>query len=144
MSDQMTELKLETARVIDAPRERLYDAWLDPAMLAKFMTPGPGMSVPKVEADTREGGRFTIVMRAGDQDMPHSGTYKTLNRPNRIAFTWESPFSKIEDSVVTVDFEETVGGTNVKLSHVRFETEESRDNHLGGWSAILETLEGVL
>ena len=85
--DTATELKLETSRVINASPEVLYDAWLDPSMLAKFMRPGPDMSVPEVKADARVGGRFLIVMRVGDQDLPHEGTYKVLDRPNQLAFT---------------------------------------------------------
>ena len=140
MSDTMTELSLETSRVINASREALFDAWLNPEMLAKFMTPGPDMSVPEATTDPQEGGRFLVVMRAGDQDMPHKGTYKTIDRPNRLAFTWESPFSSLEDSTVTLDFEDADGGTNVTLRHVRFESEESRDNHKAGWGAILDAL----
>ena len=34
-----TELKLEISRTIAAPREAVFDAWLDPEMLARFMTP---------------------------------------------------------------------------------------------------------
>ncbi len=140
MTDQATELKLETSRVIKAPRERVFDAWLDPEMLAKFMRPGPDMSVPEAKTDPREGGRFVIVMRVGDKDLPHAGTYKTIDRPNRLAFTWESPHSTLENSTVTLDFAEVDGGTDVKLTHVRFPSEESRDNHKSGWGRILQSL----
>ncbi len=140
MTDQATELKLELSHHIPASREKLFDAWLDPAMLAQFMTPGPDMSVPEATCDARVGGRFLVVMRAGDQDLPHAGTYKTIDRANRIAFTWESPMSTIENSTVTVDFEDADGGTNVRLTHVRFPSEESRANHEGGWTRILATL----
>ncbi len=140
MTDTATELHMETSRVIAADQETLFDAWLDPEMLAKFMTPGPNMSVPEATSDARVGGRFRVVMRAGDQDMPHEGTYKTIDRPNTLAFTWESPFSTLEDSTVTINFEKVEGGTNVKLHHVRFPSEESRDNHMGGWTSILNAL----
>ena len=140
MTDQATELKLELSHKYAASREDLFDAWLDPRMLAQFMTPGPDMSVPEAKSDAREGGRFLVVMRAGDQDLPHAGTYKTIDRPNRLAFTWESPMSPIEDSTVTLDFEEVDGGTNLRLTHVRFPSEESRANHEGGWTRILATL----
>ena len=139
-----TDLKLETSRVINAPREKLFDAWLDPAMLARFMTPMPDMEIPEAKTDGVVGGRFLVVMRAGDQDLPHEGTYKEIDRPNRLAFTWESPMSPIEDSTVTVDFDEADGGTKVTLSHVRFPSEESRDNHMKGWSHILLSLEAAV
>ena len=134
------DLKMETSRVINASPETLFDAWLDPSMLAKFMTPGPDMSVPEAKTDAREGGRFLVVMRAGDQDLPHEGTYKVIDRPNRLAFTWESPMSTMEDSTVTIDFAPVDGGTKLTLSHVRFPSEESRSNHEAGWGRILDTL----
>ncbi|MDA8586244.1 SRPBCC domain-containing protein [Rhodobacteraceae bacterium] len=138
-----TELSLQTSRVINAPRDRLFDAWLDPKMLATFMTPMPGMPASDVTADARVGGRFLIVMHAGDQDLPHEGTYTTIDRPNRLVFTWESPMSPNDDSTVTIDFEEVSGGTKVTLNHVRFPNEESRDNHKGGWAHILQCLENT-
>lgn len=139
-----TDLKLETSRVINASREKLFDAWLDPAMLARFMTPMADMEVPETKTDARVGGRFLVVMRANDQDLPHEGTYKEIDRPNRLAFTWESPMSPIEDSTVTVDFTEAEDGTKVTLNHVRFPSEESRDNHMGGWTHILASLEAAI
>ncbi len=140
MTDQATELKLELSHHIPASRDTVFDAWLDPKMLAQFMTPGPDMSVPEATSDAVVGGRFLVIMRAGDQDMPHAGTYKTIDRPNRLAFTWESPMSPVENSTVTLDFEEADGGTNLRLTHVRFPSEESRTNHKGGWTRILTTL----
>ena len=140
MTDTATELHLACDRFIAAPPEKLFDAWLDPDMLARFMRPGENMSVPKVNTDPKVGGRFLIVMRVGDQDLPHEGTYKTIDRPNRLAFTWESPMSPIEGSTVTVDFDAAEGGTNVRLTHVRFPSEESRSNHEAGWGRILATL----
>lgn len=142
MTDTATELHLECTRFIAATPEKLFDAWLDPDMLSRFMRPGENMSVPEATTDPKVGGRFMILMRVGDQDMPHAGTYKTIDRPNRLAFTWESPASPIENSTVTIDFEKAEGGTNVRLAHLRFPSEESRDNHKGGWTRILETLAG--
>ena len=59
----MTDLTLNESRKIDAPAKDVFNAWLDPKMLARFMTPAPGTTVPTANADPREGGRFDIVMR---------------------------------------------------------------------------------
>ncbi|EAR52783.1 hypothetical protein OG2516_01114 [Oceanicola granulosus HTCC2516] len=140
MTTTTTELSLELTRTLPHPPERVFDAWLDPAMLARFMTPGPGMTVPEAETDPREGGRFRILMRAPEAgDLPHAGTYLTIDRPRRLVFTWESPYS-VEGSTVTLDLAEVEGGTELRLTHVKFPSEESRANHEGGWSAILERL----
>ena len=139
----MSELTLNVSRTINAPIQSVYNAWLDPEMLAQFMTPGEGMTVPKAEADPREGGRFSIVMAAGDQEIPHGGEYKKLVPHSQIVFTWESPFS-IEGSTVTLNLSESDQGTELELIHVKFPNEESRTNHEGGWKAILECLDKAL
>ncbi|SMR72382.1 Uncharacterized conserved protein YndB, AHSA1/START domain [Aliiroseovarius halocynthiae] len=141
----MTELSLEITRHIPHPPERVFDAWLDPKMLAKFMIPGPDMTVPEVSSDATVGGRFRIVMRAPEAgDLPHEGEYRVIDRANRLQFTWESPYSTSEDSLVTLDLTPKDGGTDLTLHHMRFETEELRDNHQQGWGTILTSLEGAL
>ncbi|MEO0990595.1 MAG: metalloregulator ArsR/SmtB family transcription factor [Pseudomonadota bacterium] len=140
MTDIAEDLKLEISHMIPAPRERVFDAWLNPDMLARFMTPAPDVTVPEATVDAREGGRFKVLMRVGDKDMPHEGTYRTIDRPNRLAFTWESPMSPIDGSTVTLDLEEVDGGTQLNLTHVRFMNEEARSNHNKGWTRILQCL----
>ncbi|HQY43486.1 MAG TPA: SRPBCC domain-containing protein, partial [Paracoccaceae bacterium] len=126
------------SQLIAAPAKRAYDAWLNPADLARFMVPCEEGSVPSASADARVGGRFLIVMRVGDKDIPHSGTYLELKPHSRIRFTWESPHS-IDGSEVTLDFVPEGAGTRIMLSQVRFHNEASRDGHIAGWHHILET-----
>ena len=141
---EVAELTLEIEHRISAAPDRVFDAWLDPDMLAKFMTPGPGMTVPSAKSDARVGGRFEIMMRAPEMgDLLHEGEYLEIDRPNRLQFTWDSPNSQ-EDSTVTLDFTADGDGTLVRLHQVRFPSEQSRDNHKGGWTAILKTLDSVL
>ena len=131
------ELRVEISKVIDAPIERVFDAWLDPAMLSRFILPMRGMPRPEVEVDPREGGRFTIVMHVGEQKI------LVIARPTQLVFTWESPRST-DDSEVRLDFTEVEAArTRVELTHLRFIDEEARADHEGGWSNILEMLAGV-
>ncbi|MDA8020375.1 MAG: SRPBCC domain-containing protein [Thermoanaerobaculia bacterium] len=139
----MADLKVEVSRIIDAPIEDVFNAWLDPGQLARFMVPGEGMTVPESEADAREGGRFRIVMQAGEDKLPHGGTYLKIERHSQLVFTWESPFS-VDGSTVTLDFSEVDGGTEIQLTHVKFRDEEARSNHRGGWQQILAALDGIL
>ena len=139
----MSELMLNVTRTINAPIQSVYNAWLDPNMLAQFMLPGDGMHVPKSETDAREGGRFTIVMAAGEQEIPHGGEYLKLNPYTQIVFTWESPYS-VDDSTVTLNLAESEAGTDIELIHVKFPNEETRDSHQGGWINILASLEKAL
>ena len=136
----MSKLELTVSKTIPAPRQRVFEAWLDPAVLARFMMPIPGMQAPHVECDPREGGNFLIVMKAGDKELPHRGEYREISRHDRLVFTWESEFAT-PGSSVTLTFEELgPSETKVTLHHVGFPSNDSRDNHQGGWTQILETL----
>lgn len=142
--EKMNELELKVSKIIAAPIEKVFNAWLDPKTLAKFMQPMDGMSDAIVTTDAKEGGRFTIVMLAGDNKMPHEGKYVEIDRLNRLVFTWETDCSA-DGSTVTLDFTETDDKhTKIELRHVKFIDEETRDNHIGGWTGILDALDTVV
>ncbi len=70
-------------------------------------------------------------------------TYLKVDRPNKLVFSWESPFST-DGSTVTLNFQaEGDAQTMVELTHVKFIDEQARANHAGGWSTILDRLEQV-
>ena len=50
-------LVLEVRRVIKAPVERVFAAWLDPRQLQKWWGP-PSMTCTHAEVDARTGGRY--------------------------------------------------------------------------------------
>ena len=140
----MTDLTVNVTKIINGPIERVFDAWLNPEMLSQFILPMPGMPQPQTETDAREGGGFTITMQVGDDKIPHTGKYLEISRPNKLVFTWDSPFST-EGSTVTLEFNEIENNkTNVNLTHVKFIDEKSRENHEGGWGNILESLNDIL
>lgn len=132
--------ELTITKIIPAPRKDVFEAWLSPQALKRFMCPAEGMSVPKVEIDPRVGGSFLIVMAAGSKEIPHRGEYKTIERHTRLAFTWLSPHTT-PGSLVTIDFREKgPRETEVALHHVGLVSEEARKSHEGGWSGILHKL----
>ncbi len=141
----MTELELTVSRKIAASRERVFNAWLSPETLAKFMQPPFDGSKPaRVTTDKVKGGRFSIVMIADGREIPHAGTYLAIDPHAHLSFTWESPHS-LDDSVVTIDFVAVdAGTTEITLRQVKFRSEEARNGHIGGWNAILDKLETVL
>lgn len=140
MTDTDTsELRLTVEKHIAASAKRVYDAWLDPEKIMRFMQSGPGMTTLKADIDPRVGGMFHILMHNGETEVPHSGTYLTLTPHSRIVFTWESPHS-VDGSEVTLDLIPEGAGTLVRLTQVRFKSESAREGHRGGWTAILTAL----
>jgi len=140
----MTDLTVNINKTIQAPIETVFDAWLKPETVSRFMLPMPGMPEPHAEIDAREGGSFTILMQVGDDKIPHTGEYLEINRPTKLIFTWASPFST-DNSTVTLNFDAIDDNkTKIELTHVRFIDEESRSNHEGGWSNILDKLNEIV
>ncbi len=137
----MSDLELTVIKTISAPREKVFKAWLSPDMLAQFMRPASnGIAPSKVTTDPVKGGRFSIVMVTPEREVPHSGTYLEIDPYSRLAFTWESPHS-LDDSIVTIDLAEVdPRTTEVTLKQVKFRSEEARDSHVKGWTAILDLL----
>ena len=140
----MSELSLEVSKTVNINIEQAFDAWLDPVKLSSIMLPKPGMPNPEVTNSPVVGGEFEILMDVGEKIIPHNGVYQEIDRPNRLVFTWISPFS-IDGSTVTITFEQVEQNqTKVTLNHVKFPSEESRDSHQGGWTNILGAMESFL
>lgn len=132
----MTDLTLTVEHTIKAPPKAVFDAWLDPDMLRKFMLPDQRVTLPHVTTDPKPGGRFVIVMEMGGKELPHTGQYKEIDPHSRLVFSWYGP-SPAEDSTVTLQFAPTATGTHITLTHDRFIHEDSRNDHKLGWSSIL-------
>ena len=138
MTDQF---ELTIKRTIKAPISQAFEAWLNADALAAFMKPAPGVDVPEATAEGVEGGKFKVVMRAGDKELPHHGIYKSIRKYEELIFTWNSPFSETE-SEVNLQFRElSEKETEITLKHTGLPSEESRGNHEGGWTKILAILE---
>jgi uncharacterized protein YndB with AHSA1/START domain len=139
----MTDLTVSVNKTINSPIEEAFDAWLNPQILSKFMTPIPGMPDSDVENDAQTGGNFTIVMHVNGKKLPHTGTYLEIDRPNKLVFSWKSQRS-IDGSTVNLNFTKIDDRTTkIELTHVKFIDEEARADHEGGWSNILDKLNTI-
>ena len=138
----MTDLTLTCRRTINATPEQVYNAWLNPEMIIRYMTFGPEMAAQNAMSDPRVGGRFSFDM-VGENRNPHAGTYLVLTPYSHIAFSWETPWSAPESRVDLV-LTPIPDGTEVVLTHVKFLSDQSRDGHFKGWTGILDRLDGML
>jgi uncharacterized protein YndB with AHSA1/START domain len=133
---------LVVRRLIRAPREVVFAAWLEPASLAKWMRPGDVTAVT-AEVDPRVGGRFRIVMTHGRGDGEHHGEYLEIERPSRLVFTWISSNTDNLPTVVTVEFLDRGTDTEIVLTH-RGLPPNKIDAHETGWTEIMRRLDDAL
>src|SRR3954466_9842337 len=93
----MAELIVEVKKVINAPIEKAFRAWVDPEEMKQWYSP-MGMTTPEASSDARKGGKYSVQMK-GKDIFNNSGEYVEFDEPNKLVFTWND-----KDSVVTINF----------------------------------------
>jgi uncharacterized protein YndB with AHSA1/START domain len=129
-------------RRIAATPEKVFDAWLDPQSLGKWLFATGSGAMERVEVDPRVGGGFTIVERRGSDLAEHFGEYVELDRPRLLAFDFWTSFSA-ERTRVTVTIAPDGDGALLTLRHEGVWADyEARTRQ--GWTMILEGLAHAL
>ena len=76
-------------RVLDAPRELVFRAFIEPEQLTQFWGPA-GVSTPleRIVIEPRPGGRFETVMvnDADGAEYPTKGVFIEIDEPERLVF----------------------------------------------------------
>lgn len=127
--------RIEVRRIIPAPREFVYAAWIDPAGMKEWMCPGDVISA-EATLDVRVGGQFRITMRTKDQVHEHVGTYQIVERPAKLVFTWSGVDNPNEITLVTVEFLDRGNSCELVISHERFTNPDLAQRYEMGWGTI--------
>jgi uncharacterized protein YndB with AHSA1/START domain len=131
-------IALDMTRLIDAPVERVFDAWLSKSWGEWAGPRGVRGEVTLMEPHV--GGRYRIVMHAADGNtMAVGGTYREISRPSKIVMSWKWEAEEV-DTTVTLAFRAVDGKTEVHLHHEGFAAEARRDSHGNGWTGTLDRL----
>lgn len=98
---------LTLTRVLNAPREKLYRCWTEPALITQWFTPPPFVTTAAV-LDVRAGGSSLITMRGPDgTEYPNPGLYLEVVPNERLVFTdayvraWEPSEKPFMTGVIT-------------------------------------------
>lgn len=145
-----TGISLELTRVIRAPRQRVFDAWTRPETIRQWFGP-QGFTTPLVKTDAKPGGAYAIHME-GPAPSPDeqcrrstvSGMYTKVNPYDLLQFTWAATWAPEEASLVTIHLRDVDGGTELRLVHERFASENSCKGHTAGWTGAMEKLVKLL
>ena len=149
-SHMLAEHELVITRLINAPRERVFKAWTDPAALVHWWGPH-GFTTPVCELDVRPGGAFRIHMQSPEGEVyPILGAYREVVPPERLVYSddWADGLRPSQQSHVTVLFADQ-GGKTLLTVRPLFGSVEERDamqaqGLVEGWTEGLERLESHL
>ena len=126
-----------------ASAERVFDAWLKPDLVGIWMF-GPRLrdeQVIHLKTDPRVGGRFSFLVKRQGTEIDHVGTYREIERPRRLVFTWGIAGASADESIVEVEIVPTSKGCNLTLTH-RMDPRwtEYADRTKAGWTTMLNAL----
>jgi Uncharacterized conserved protein len=129
-------------RRFSADPERVYEAWLKPEMLERWMF-GPQVreeEIVHLAVDPRVGGSFSFMVERKGETIEHLGKYLEMERPTRLAFSWIIAGSPV-GSRVKVEIDVEPPGCELTVTH---ELHPSWAEHVGemeaSWRRLLDGL----
>jgi uncharacterized protein YndB with AHSA1/START domain len=126
-----------------ASPERVFDAWLDPEKVMKWMFPNG--DIVRMEIDPRVGGWFSFVDRREGEEVDHRGEYLEIDRPRRLVFSWGMPSYSPDFDRVTVEIVPLEAGCELTLTHeMKAEWADYLDSTKDAWTTMLEALAQTL
>jgi uncharacterized protein YndB with AHSA1/START domain len=145
MSENLT---LRLCRLVKASRKRAFEAWTQPDALMKWFAPGP-MRPQTATVDLREEGKFRLAMhgpspRTGEQmNIAFIGSYQQVVPDELLRFSWEVEGDPGEPTLVTVEFKDAEGGTEIALTQERIPNLDLLNRNRFGWGGMLDKLAGL-
>ncbi|MBZ0201799.1 MAG: SRPBCC family protein [Ignavibacteria bacterium] len=121
---QIKDNEMIFTRIINAPRELVFEVWTDPKHLEKWWGPD-GFSLSTSEYDLKSGGVWRFIMHGPDgKDFPNRVVFTEVSKPSLLKYRHtgddETEWIKFE---VIITFEDLGNKTRLKMESV-FETKE--------------------
>jgi len=136
---------LNLRRTLEATPARVFKAWTDPNEVKLWFGPGD-YTTPQVEIDLRVGGRYRFGMKPPQGDIFYlSGEFRVIEPPKRLVYTWAwEGENQEQETLVTVDFVDRGGKTEVVMRQEHFANAEECAKHEQGWILTLDKLPRLL
>jgi uncharacterized protein YndB with AHSA1/START domain len=129
---------IRMTRHFSAPPERVFDAWLSKSW-GDWAGP-EGVKGEVTLMEPRVGGRYRVVMHLPNGNtLTVGGVYREISRPSKIVMNWKWEHESA-DTLVTLTFRPSGGGTEMTLLHEGFASAERRDSHASGWAGTFDKL----
>ena len=142
-----SDREIRTERIFNAPRERVWKAMTDPALVVQWWGRGNKLMLERFEP--QRGGRWRFVEHGPEGQHGFEGRFREVVPPERVVqtFEWDGMPGHVIVETVTL---EDLGDGRTKLVNVSlFHTKEERDDMLSsgmeqGMNASYAALDKVL
>jgi uncharacterized protein YndB with AHSA1/START domain len=146
--DRPDPSSIRIERIINAPRQIVFEAWLSANVLKRWWPAGSDWETPVAEVEPRVGGRLRLVMRSPEgEEFGGTGEYLEILPPERLVFRWiwDGHADHEGDQLVEVELNDRGDGTTeVVLTNTGLADDDARRSHEEGWQASFDNLEREL
>ena len=126
-----TDREIHIERIFDAPRDRVFATFTDPALIPERWGPhGTTTTVDRMDVEVGGGWRYVIRSEDGSET-GFRGTYREVSPPERLVSTFEWEGMPGHVSVDTSVFEDLGDGRTKIVTTSLFHTDEERDGMIG-------------
>jgi uncharacterized protein YndB with AHSA1/START domain/catechol 2,3-dioxygenase-like lactoylglutathione lyase family enzyme len=144
MTEAPTAQEIAITRVLDAPRELVWDAWTEPGQLSQWWGKRGWSARPEtITMDVRPGGAFrlTSVNDEDGSEMPQEGVYREVSRPERLVIEEAAEGAWHEGAVTVVTLVDLGDGRTEMTMHATVHTTDEMGRVAeGGMESSLERL----
>jgi uncharacterized protein YndB with AHSA1/START domain len=123
-----TDREIRIERIFDASRERVWQAFTDPELLAQWWGRGNKLVIERMEVE--RGGHWRFVEHGPDGVHGFEGRYREVTPPERLVQTFEWDGMPGYVAVDTAVFEDLGDGRTKLVTTSLFHTTEERDGML--------------
>ena len=136
---------LRITRRFEASPERVFDAWLDPAMARQwlFTSPETDIAARRVDIDARVGGKWLMTNACEGVELEGIGEYLEIDRPRRLVFTFAIPQFGPDFDRIVVEIAAEGAGCILTLTHELLPPEHHEATE-SGWGKMFVRLDEAL
>ena len=123
-----SDRELVFTRLLNAPRELVFDVWIRPEHLAQWYGPD-GFTLTTHSIEVKKNGIWRFTMHGPDgRDYPNKVIYLEISKPERLIYKHVGDDPEVEDvsHVTTVDFKKEGNKTALTMKMVFESAEELR------------------
>jgi uncharacterized protein YndB with AHSA1/START domain len=142
-----SDREVVTERIFAAPRERVWRAMTEPALVVQWWGRGNKLVIERMELE--RGGHWRFVEHSPDGVHGFEGRYREIVPPERLVMTFEWDGMPAHVIIEHVTLEDLGDGRTKVVTRSLFHTAEERDGMLhsgmeGGLNQSYEALDRVL
>jgi len=132
-------------RVFEAPRERVWQEWTEPARFADWFGAEGEVPLATVSMDVREGGEWRLKMFFGPNRVESNwhGTYQEVAPPERLVLTMtDEPEGGDRYALITVVLTDMGDGrTEMQFEQRDDQTPQQQERARSGWGKFFDRVD---